>query len=223
MYRLPLRLIQLFAGLVGYGLSISLMVRAGLGNQPWDVFHQGVAIKTGLSIGTILVITGAVVLMCWIPLRQRPGIGTISNILVIGIVVDLVNAVLPAPSSLAVRWLFLIGGIVLCGAASGLYIGANLGPGPRDGLMTGLAARSWSIRGWRTVIEIAVVLAGALLGGRVGLGTILYALSIGPLAQYFLPLFTIRPTPTQTPPPTSAPVSAPISAPLKPSPSPTAP
>ena len=201
-YRLPLRLAQLIAGLIGYAVSISLMLKAGLGNQPWDVFHQGIALKTGLSIGTVLVIAGAAVLLCWIPLRQRPGIGTISNILVIGVVVDLVNTFLPTPGHLAVRWLFLIGGIVLCGAASGLYIGANLGPGPRDGLMTGLAARSWSLRGWRTVIEIAVVAIGVILGGRAHIGTILYALAIGPLAQFFLPMFTIRPA-VRTPEPLS--------------------
>lgn len=191
--RLPLRLFQLLAGLVFYGVSISLMLQAELGNQPWDVLHQGIALRTGLSVGAVLIIAGAVVLLCWIPLRQRPGIGTVSNILVIGLVVDLANAALPHPSHLAMRWLFLVGGILMCGVASGLYIGANLGPGPRDGLMTGLAARAWSLRGWRTVIEIAVVGIGFLLGGKVGIGTIAYALMIGPLAQFFLPKLTIRP------------------------------
>lgn len=191
--RLPQRLARLLLGLTGYGVSISLMLRAGLGNQPWDVFHQGLAKHTGLSIGTILIITGAAVLLCWIPLRQRPGIGTVANIVVIGIVVDLTNAVLTPPAHLAARVAFLVGGIVLCGVASGLYIGANLGPGPRDGLMTGLAMRSWSLRGWRTAIEISVVAAGFALGGTVGLGTIAYALAIGPLAQFFLPLFMVGP------------------------------
>lgn len=185
-YRLPQRLVRLLLGLTGYGISISLMLRAGLGNQPWDVLHQGLARHTGLSIGTILIITGAAVLLCWIPLRQRPGIGTVANIVVIGVAVDLANAVLAAPTHLATRVAFLAGGIVLCGVASGLYIGANLGPGPRDGLMTGLARRTWSLRGWRTTIEIAVVIAGFLLGGTVGIGTIAYALAIGPLAQFFL-------------------------------------
>ncbi len=191
--RLPLRLAQLLGGLVAYGLSITLMLKANLGNQPWDVFHQGVALRTGVSVGTVLIATGAAVLLCWIPLRQRPGIGTIANILVIGVVVDLSISLLPHPHHLAMRWLFMTTGILLCGVASGLYIGANLGPGPRDGLMTGLATRGWSLRGWRTVIEITVVAVGALLGGKVGIGTIAYALAIGPLAQFFIPIFTLHP------------------------------
>lgn len=207
--RLPRRLFQLLIGLIGYGVSISLMLRAHLGNQPWDVLHQGIALRTGLSVGTVLIIVGAAVLLCWIPLRQRPGIGTIANIVVIGLVVDAANQVLPEPSHVLARWAFMIGGIVLCGFASGLYIGANLGPGPRDGLMTGLAARTWSLRGWRTVLEIGVVAVGFLLGGKAGLGTVLYALAIGPLAQFFLPMLTVRgraaapvaaPAPTTTPP-----------------------
>lgn len=192
--RLTLRLTQLAIGLALYGVSISLMIKARLGNQPWDVLHQGISIRSGLTVGVILIITGTLVLLCWIPLRQRPGIGTVGNIVVIGLVVDLVNRFLPEPSHLAARWTLMLAGILLCGLASGLYIGANLGPGPRDGLMTGLAARKWSLRGWRTVIEIVVVIAGALLGGKVGIGTIAYALAIGPLAQYFLPYFTVRPT-----------------------------
>jgi uncharacterized membrane protein YczE len=203
--RLPLRLTQLLAGLVAYGLSITLMLKASLGNQPWDVLHQGIALRTGLSVGTVLIFAGATVLLCWIPLRQRPGIGTVANIVVIGLVVDLVIGLLPHPSHLAMRWLFMTAGILLCGVASGLYMGANLGPGPRDGLMTGLAARSWSLRGWRTVIEIAVVAIGALLGGKVGIGTVAYALAIGPLAQFFLPMFAIRPYQTVNPERTPAP------------------
>jgi len=190
---LPQRLARLLVGLAMYGVSISLMLRAQLGNQPWDVFHQGLSRHTGLSIGAILIITGLAVLLCWIPLRQRPGIGTVANILVIGVAVDLTNAVLAAPTHLPARVAFLAGGIVLCGVASGLYIGANLGPGPRDGLMTGLAQRRWSLRGWRTTIEISVVAAGFVLGGTVGIGTIAYALAIGPLAQFFLPIFTVSP------------------------------
>lgn len=197
--RLPRRLFQLYAGLIGYGLSISLMLAAHLGNQPWDVLHQGLAHKTGLSVGTVLIIVGALVLLCWIPLRQRPGLGTVSNIVVIGLVVDAANHVLPQPSHVVTRWAFMIGGIVLCGFASGLYIGANLGPGPRDGLMTGLAARTWSLRGWRTVLEVGVVVTGALLGGTVGIGTVLYALAIGPLAQFFLPMLTVAPRVPRTP------------------------
>ncbi len=200
-HRLPLRLTQLLLGLVCYGVSMSLMLQARLGNQPWDVFHQGFAKITGLSIGTVAIITGAVVLLCWIPLRERPGIGTVSNIVVIGLVVDLVNSVLPQPSHLAVRVAFMVGGIVLCGFASGLYIGANLGPGPRDGLMTGLAKRRWSLRGWRTVIEVSVVAVGFALGGTVGVGTILYALAIGPLAQFFLPMLNLTHRGWSTPEP----------------------
>jgi uncharacterized membrane protein YczE len=191
--QLPRRLLQLLVGLIAYGVSVSVMIQAHLGNQPWDVFHQGFALRTGLSIGTVMIIFGALVLLCWIPLRQRPGIGTAANIVVIGLVVDIVGKVIPEPSALATRWAFMIGGILLCGIASGLYIGANLGPGPRDGLMTGLAARRWSLRGWRTTIEITVVAAGFLLGGTVGIGTIAYALAIGPLAQFFLPLLTVTP------------------------------
>jgi uncharacterized membrane protein YczE len=213
--RLPRRLTQLLAGLVAYGVSITLMLKASLGNQPWDVLHQGVALRTGLSVGTVLIAAGATVLLCWIPLRQRPGIGTVANIVVIGVVVDLAIGVLPQPSHLAMRWLFMTTGILICGLASGLYIGANLGPGPRDGLMTGLAARSWSLRGWRTVLEITVVAFGWLLGGKVGIGTIAYALAIGPLAQFFLPMFAVRPHQTVRPvsPPTKAePQAAPLPA-----------
>jgi uncharacterized membrane protein YczE len=196
--QLPRRLINLFLGLIGYGLSISLMLQAHLGNQPWDVFHQGLSLLTGLSVGLVLIIVGVVVLLCWIPLRQRPGIGTVANIIVLGIVVDVANNLIPAPSQLAVRISYLLVGIVLCGAASGLYIGANLGPGPRDGLMTGLTRRfGWSLRGWRTIIEISVVAVGFLLGGEVGLGTIAYALAIGPLAQFFIPLLSVRPRSSQ--------------------------
>ncbi|WP_155386971.1 membrane protein YczE [Catellatospora paridis] len=217
--RLPRRLFQLLAGLVGYGVSISLMLHAHLGNQPWDVLHQGIALRAGLSVGTVLIIVGAAVLLCWIPLRQRPGIGTIANIVVIGLVVDVANQVLPEPSHVLMRWAFMIGGIVLCGFASGLYIGANLGPGPRDGLMTGLAARTWSLRGWRTVLEIAVVAVGFLLGGKAGLGTVLYALAIGPLAQFFLPMLTVRSRQAATAPaadpvpPTPAPSATPATEP----------
>ncbi|WP_155374764.1 membrane protein YczE [Catellatospora vulcania] len=213
--RLPRRLFQLLIGLIGYGVSISLMLRAHLGNQPWDVLHQGVALRAGLSVGTVLIIVGAAVLLCWIPLRQRPGIGTIANIVVIGLVVDVANQLLPEPSHVLARWAFMIGGIVLCGFASGLYIGANLGPGPRDGLMTGLAARTWSLRGWRTLLEITVVAVGFALGGKAGLGTILYALAIGPLAQFFLPMLTVRsrtaaPAPAPAPASASTPASTPV-------------
>jgi uncharacterized membrane protein YczE len=194
---------------------MALMIEARLGNQPWDVFHQGLARRTGLSIGTITVIIGAVVLLLWIPMRQRPGLGTVSNVVVIGIAVDVALRVLPTPSQLWVRILFLVGGILLCAFASGLYIGARLGPGPRDGLMTGLAARGHSIRVVRTGIEVTVVAIGFLLGGTLGIGTVAYALAIGPLVHILLPLFTIRQpgtadgTATQAPAATTAPAPVP--------------
>lgn len=186
------RLTRLVIGLIAYGASMALMVESHLGNQPWDVFHQGVARLTGLSIGTVAVIAGAVVLLLWIPLRQRPGIGTVSNVVVIGLAVDAVLFLLPTPSALWARALFLVAGVLLCAVATGLYVGARLGPGPRDGLMTGLAARGYSIRVVRTLIEVSVVAVGFLLGGTFGIGTIVYALAIGPLVHITLPLFTVR-------------------------------
>jgi uncharacterized membrane protein YczE len=186
------RFTQLVVGLAGYGASGGLMVASGLGDQPWDVFHQGLGNRLGLSFGTVSVIVGALVLLLWIPLRQRPGIGTVGNVVAVGVTGNLTLALLPAPTSLALRITFMVIGVVLCGAASGLYIGARLGPGPRDGLMTGLAARGYSIRVVRTLIEVTVVVLGALLGGTLGVGTIVYALTIGPLVQLFLPLFTVR-------------------------------
>ncbi|MFF5172122.1 YitT family protein [Micromonospora sp. NPDC000089] len=187
------RLSQLYAGLVLYGLSMALMIRSELGLDPWDVFHQGVARQTHLSFGTVTILTGAVVLLLWLPLRQRPGLGTISNVLVIGLVVDGAAALLPAGLPLGVRIGLLVVGIVANGAATGLYLGARLGPGPRDGLMTGLVARrpGWSIRLVRTSIEVTVLALGWLLGGTVGLGTVAYALAIGPLAQWFIPRLTV--------------------------------
>ncbi|PZG01388.1 YczE/YyaS/YitT family protein [Micromonospora deserti] len=187
------RLTQLYAGLVLYGVSMALMIRSGLGLDPWDVFHQGLSRRTGLSFGTVTIAVGALVLLLWIPLRQRPGIGTVSNVLVIGLVVDATLAVLPAGGPLAVRGGLLVAGIVANGAATGMYIGARLGPGPRDGLMTGYVARrpGRSIRLVRTVIEVTVLALGWLLGGTVGAGTVAYALTIGPLTQFFLPVFTV--------------------------------
>ena len=192
-YRLPRRLTQLYAGLIIYGVGMAMMVRSRLGNMPWDVFHQGLARHLRLSFGTLVIAVGAIVLLLWIPLRQRPGIGTVSNVFVIGFAVDGTLAVLPAPHPMAVRIALLVFGIVLNGLASGLYIGAALGPGPRDGLMTGLSARTGrSIRLVRTALEVTVVLAGWLLGGTLGIGTLAYALMIGPLVQLFLPPLTVR-------------------------------
>jgi uncharacterized membrane protein YczE len=186
------RLAQLYAGLVLYGVSMAMQVRAGLGLDPWDVFHQGVSDHTGLSFGTVVVITGVVVLLAWIPLRQRPGIGTVSNVIVIGVAVDVSLALMPAAGSDPVALALLLGGVFLNGVASGAYIGAGLGPGPRDGLMTGLVARTGgSIRVVRTSIEVTVLAVGFALGGTVGIGTVLYALSIGPLVHVMLPRMTI--------------------------------
>lgn len=190
--RLGRRLIQLYAGLVLYGVSSALLVESGLGLEPWNVLHQGLARLTGASIGVVLIAVGAAVLLLWIPLRQRPGLGTVSNVFVIGLALDGSLAVLPDVRSLAVRIPLLVAGIVLNGAATGLYISANFGPGPRDGLMTGLHRLTGrSIRLVRTVVELAVVITGFALGGTVGIGTLLYALSIGPLAQLFLKVFAV--------------------------------
>jgi uncharacterized membrane protein YczE len=186
------RLAQLYAGLVLYGVSMALQIRAGLGLDPWDVFHQGVAEHSGLSFGTVVVITGAVVLLAWIPLRQRPGIGTVSNVVVIGVAVDASLALLPEAGTTSVAVAMLLAGVGLNGVASGAYIGAGLGPGPRDGLMTGLVRRTGgSIRVVRTSLEVTVLAVGAALGGTVGIGTVLYALSIGPLVHVLLPRMTV--------------------------------
>jgi uncharacterized membrane protein YczE len=190
------RLVQLYAGLLLYGVSSSLLVLAGLGLDPWDVFHQGLSRTIGLAIGTWAILVGVVVLVLWIPLRQRPGIGTLSNVVVVGGTMDVVLGHVHAPHGLAVRVVCLVCGVFLNGVATGAYIGAGLGPGPRDGLMTGLAARGRSIRVVRTGIEVTVLATGWLLGGTVGVGTVLYALAIGPLAHVFVPLFARgRPTP----------------------------
>ncbi|GGY11392.1 membrane protein [Streptomyces djakartensis] len=185
--RLGRRLTQLYAGLALYGASSALLVRSGLGLEPWNVLHQGIAERTGMSIGVVLTIVGAMVLLAWIPLRQRPGLGTVSNVLVIGMAMDATLALVPDAHGLAVRGALTVGGIVLNGAATGLYIAARFGPGPRDGLMTGLHRLTGvSVRLVRTGIELTVVATGFALGGTVGVGTLLYAVSIGPLAQLFL-------------------------------------
>ncbi len=191
-HRLPRRLVQLYAGLVLYGLSMALMLRSGLGNLPWDVLHQGVAERAGLSLGTVVVATSLVVLLAWIPLRVRPGLGTVSNVVVLGVVVDLALAALPAPEHLPVRAALAVAGVLLNGLATASYIGVRLGPGPRDGLMTGLVERTGeSVRQVRTGLEVVVVALGWLLGGTVGVATLLYALSIGPLVQVLLPVLTV--------------------------------
>jgi len=195
--RMARRTVQLAIGLVLYAVSVTVLVRAGLGTMPWDVLSQGVARRTGLSFGTVTLAISAAVLVAWWPLRQRPGAGTVANVLVIGFLVDPFLALLallpdPLPRPAAVGLVVL--GIGLNGLATALYIGARFGPGPRDGLMTGLVARTgWSTRLVRTSIEVAVVAAGWLLGGTVGVGTLLYAVSIGPLAQFFIPRLSVAP------------------------------
>jgi uncharacterized membrane protein YczE len=191
-----LRLVQLYLGLVLYGVSSSLLVLAGLGLDPWDVFHQGLSRTFGLAIGTWAIIVGVAVLLLWIPLRQRPGIGTVSNVILVGLTMNVVLGHFDAPHAMAARIACLVCGVFLNGVATGAYIGAGLGPGPRDGLMTGLAARGHSIRVVRTSLEVTVLVTGWLLGGTVGVGTVVYALSIGPLAHVFIPLFARgKPTP----------------------------
>jgi uncharacterized membrane protein YczE len=188
------RVPQLFAGLAIYGVSMGLQIRSVLGLDPWDVLHDALSKRTGLTFGTVTALVGVLVLACWLPLRQRPGMGTVSNILVVAIAVDATLAVVPSPHPLILRSLLLAGGIVFNGLATALYIGARLGPGPRDGLMTGIHARSGlSVRLVRTAIEVTVLATGWLLGGTVGVGTVLYALAIGPLTQAFLPIVTWRP------------------------------
>jgi uncharacterized membrane protein YczE len=187
---------QLVGGLLLYGVSMACLVRAQLGLDPWDVLHQGLARFIGLSFGTITALVGVAVLLAWIPLRQRPGIGTVANVVIVAVAVDLALALIPPATG---RWWqvgLMVLGVVLNGLATASYVGARLGPGPRDGLMTGLHARTgWSVRVVRTLIEVTVLAIGWLLGGTVGVGSVLYALAIGPLTQLFLPLVVFRARP----------------------------
>lgn len=187
------RLVWLYAGLLGFGLSVALMVKARLGLDPWDVLHQGIARLLGVQIGWVVIAVSAVVLLAWIPLRQRPGLGTLSNAVIVGLVVNGALTVIPSPRALLPRLVMLAAAIVTNGLATGCYIGAGLGPGPRDGLMTGLARRGHSIRVVRTAIEVSVLAAGIVLGGSVGIGTIAYAVAIGPLVHVFLPRLRLPP------------------------------
>jgi uncharacterized membrane protein YczE len=187
------RLLQLYTGLALYGASAWLIILSQLGNDPWDVLHQGLSFQTGIGTGLWVCIAGALVMLLWIPLRQRPGLGTLSNVVVVGLTLELCLAVLEPAHDTAARWTLLLSGVLLNGVATGLYIGAGFGPGPRDGLMTGLAARGMSLRAVRTGIELAVLAAGIALGGTFGIGTLVYALAIGPLAHVFVPAFTIAP------------------------------
>ncbi|MGW3045373.1 membrane protein YczE [Kitasatospora sp. NPDC001159] len=185
------RLPPLVVGLGLYGASMALMLRSGLGLDPWDVFHQGLQRVLGLTVGAWVTICGALVLLLWMPLRQRPGLGTVANVLMIGAGMDLTLKLVSGPEGLPARIALMATAIVLNGLASGLYIGARFGPGPRDGLMTGLHRRTGrSLRLVRTGIEVIVLAAGVLLGGTAGVGTVAYALAIGPLVQLFLPWCT---------------------------------
>jgi uncharacterized membrane protein YczE len=199
MHRPLRRLTQLYAGLVLFGASMALMLRAGLGLNSWDVLHQGLAERSGLRFGWVVIGVSGLVLLLWIPLRQRPGLGTVSNVIVVGLAVDATLALLPTPSAMPVRIGALVAGIVLNGLATGMYVGANLGPGPRDGLMTGIAARGHSIRAARTAIEASVLAVGWVLGGSVGVGTVLYAASIGPLAHVLIPRLSVPSRPDGEP------------------------
>lgn len=186
--RLGRRLAQLMVGLTLYGASMAMMVRGTLGLDPWDVFHAGVMEHVALSFGTVVIVVGFLVLLLWIPLRQMPGLGTIANVVWIGVATDVSLALLSAPDGVLARLGLLLGGVVLNALAGALYIGSQLGPGPRDGLMTGLVRRTGlSVRLVRTTLEVTVLVVGFLLGGPVGLGTVVYALAIGPLVQLFLP------------------------------------
>ena len=181
------RLVQLVVGLTLYGVSEALMLAPGVGVDPWDVFHTGLAKITGIPVGTVLIAVGVPVMLLWIPFRQRPGLGTLANVAVIGVVLDLLLPSMPVPHVLWLRWAVFLAGVLLSAVATGLYIGAGLGAGPRDGLTTAIASTGRSIRVVRTSIEVSVLVLGWLLGGNVGLGTVVYALAIGPLVHVTIP------------------------------------
>ena len=195
------RLPRLAVGLTACGVGLALMVAAELGLGPWEVLHQGLSERVGLPIGQVGILVGFLVLLGWVPLRQRLGIGTISNVIWIGLVIDGTLAVLPTIGDVALRIAALVCGVTLMGLGSGLYIGAGLGAGPRDGLMTGIAARGrYSVRLVRTAIEVSALVVGWLLGGSVGIGTLVFAFAIGPLVQLFLPRLTVPHQATLTAP-----------------------
>jgi uncharacterized membrane protein YczE len=180
------RLPQLLVGIPVLGIGIAMTLQARLGVSPYDVLHQGIAAKTGRSVGTVVIVVGIIILVFWIPLRQRPGLGTVLNTLTVGLVIDLAVRVVPEPELLAARIPLLVAGIAITGLGMGLYIGAGLGPGPRDGLMTGLAAKGFPLWAVRTALELAALAVGWILGGNVGIGTVAFAFSIGPLGHFFL-------------------------------------
>jgi len=195
-YDRPLqRAVRLLAGLVLFGLAMALLLEAQAGLDPWNVFHQGVARHVGLSIGQVTVLSSLALLLAWIPLRQRPGIGTVANALVVGPVIDLGIALLPAARGVAEQIAFMVAAILAAAVATGLYVGAGWGPGPRDGLMTGLADRGVPLGAGRAGIELTVLVAGWLLGGSVGVGTVAFALAIGPLVHRTVPWLAVDPAP----------------------------
>ncbi len=199
------RLARCVAGLAMFGIGISLIIEAHFGAAPWDVFHQGLAELTGISVGNIIILVGLALLLLWIPLRQKPGVGTLLNALEIGVTVDLIMPLIPDAEMIVVRTCYLVAGIVVIAIGSGLYIGSGLGAGPRDGLMIGLVRLGLSVRLARTAIEITVLVAGVALGSTVGVGTVAFTFGIGPLVQIFLPRLALPPrTKPSTPPQTEA-------------------
>ncbi len=198
--RLPLRLVQLYVGLLAYGVSLALMVRGDLGLAPWDVLHSGFIEHVPITLGQAVILFSFVVLVFWIPLREKPGIGTISNALVVGLSADVTLALFDNPDAIGPRVALMLGGVLLCGLATAVYVGAQLGRGPRDGLMTGLHRRTGlSLRLVRTGLEVAVVLIGLAMGGVLGVGTLVYAFAIGPIAQALMPYFLVELRPADEP------------------------
>jgi uncharacterized membrane protein YczE len=192
------RLVQLHVALALYGVGAAFQIRSELGLDPWDAFHQGLALHANVQIGTMIIIVGLVALLLWIPLRQRPGIGTLINVILVGVSVNVGMSVLPTVNPLPWQIVLLFAGILTSGVASGMSVSAGLGPGPRDGLMTGLADRAgWSIRMTRTGLELLVLGLGYLLGGTVGIGTVAFAILVGPVTQFSLRLFAIDPLPNR--------------------------
>lgn len=189
---MPARLVRLITGLAFFGFGVALMVRAELGLSPWEVLHQGISFNTGILLGTVGILVGFLVLFGWIPLNEKPGIGTVANVIMIGIVIDLSLWRLPLITSTPLRWALLVTGVTMIAVATSLYIGAGLGPGPRDGLMTGLAKRGWPIGAVRVGLEISVLVIGWLLGGTVGIGTVLFAFGVGPIVHFTLPWLTVE-------------------------------
>lgn len=192
MDRVTERLARCAFGLFLFGLGITFFIRAQLGLAPWDVFHTGVSDRTDVAVGTVIIVVGVFLLLLWIPLRQRPGLGTIMNAVEIGLVVNLTKPIIGEPDHIAGRLALMLAGLVIVGLGSAIYIGSGLGAGPRDGLMLGLSERGISVRLARTVIELSVLVTGIVLGGPIGLGTVAFALGIGPIVQVLLPRFDLR-------------------------------